>query len=465
MDIRKKITYTYVALSSFSTLLLCIVVFVLFRENNRYHFLKRLEDRAKIVASIHFQNDPEKIKYYSNLKKNGLEELIEEEEFVLKINSANSFDYNTKLNLPNEFYTNILNTGRDYFEKENKYYLGQVFTENNQKYIVIIGARDRKGPTTTIYIVKIMLFGGIGFIFLAFFLGRFLAKRVINPVARITKEVNRISASNLHNRLPEVKNSDEISDLTETFNDMLDRLETSFEIQANFINNASHELKTPITTIIAESEIMLFKEREIPEYIQSLENIYSQASRLGNLTESLLKLTQTGYDGKKQVLDIARIDEVLMDVKSDLDKIYPDNRVSIKLNFAPKDSNLLLIPCNKPLLELAINNIITNGVKYSDNNEVFVTLSANQDWIKVAINDIGIGIPPEDIPHLYEPFFRGKIATKYIGYGLGLPLASKIIRMHDGEIQVQSEQNKGTIVTIVFNKTNTKKTNIKNSNL
>ena len=465
MDIRKKITFTYVALSSFSTLLLCIVVFVLFRENNRYHFLKRLEDRAKIVASINFQKDPEKIKYYSNLKKNGLEELIEEEEFVLKVNSANSFDYNTKLDLPNEFYTNILKTGKDYYEVANKYYLGQIFTEHNQKYIVIVAARDRKGPTTTIYIIKIMLFGGIGFVFLAFFLGRFLAKRVINPVARITREVNRISASNLHNRLPEVKNSDEISDLTETFNDMLDRLETSFEIQANFINNASHELKTPITTIIAESEIMLLKEREVSEYIQSLENIYSQASRLGNLTESLLKLTQTGYDGQKQVLDIARIDELLMDVKSDLDKIYPDNRVSMKFNFAPKDSNLLLIPCNKPLLELAINNIITNGVKYSDNNEVFVTLSANQENIKIAINDIGIGIPPEDIPHLYEPFFRGKIATKYIGYGLGLPLASKIIRMHGGEIQVQSEQNKGTIVTIVFNMTNIKKLKIKNSNV
>lgn len=465
MDIRKKITVTYVALSTFSTLLLCIVVFVLFRENNRYYFLKRLEDRAKIVASIHFQKDPEKIKYYRNLKKNGLEELIEEEEFVLRINSANSFDYNTNLNLPNNFYTNVLKTGRDFFEIDNKYYLGQVFTENKQRYIVIVGARDRKGTTTTIYIVKIMLFGGIAFVFLAFFLGRFLAKRVINPVARITKEVNRISASNLHNRLPEVKNSDEISDLTETFNDMLDRLETSFEIQANFINNASHELKTPITTIIAESEIMLLKERQVPEYIQSLENIYSQASRLGNLTESLLKLTQTGYDGKKQVLDIARIDELLMDVKSDLNKIYPDNRVSIKLNFAPKDSNLLLIPCNKPLLELAINNIITNGVKYSDNNEVFVSLSATNEWIKIAINDIGIGIPPEDIPHLYEPFFRGKIAAKYIGYGLGLPLASKIIRMHDGEIQVQSEQNKGTIVTIIFKKDNTRKVNIKKSNV
>jgi signal transduction histidine kinase len=465
MNIRKKITFTYVALSTFSTLLLCVIVFVLFRANNQYYFLKRLEDRAKIVASIHFQKDPEKIRYYSELKKNGLEELIEEQEFVLKINSANSFEYNTNLNLPNEFYTKILKTGKDFFEIDNKYYLGQVFSENGQKYIVIVGARDRKGNTTTIYIVKIMLFGGIGFVLLAFFLGRFLAKRVINPVARITKEVNRISASNLHNRLPEIKNADEISDLTATFNDMLDRLETSFEIQANFINNASHELKTPITTIIAESEIMLLKERQVSEYIQSLENIYSQASKLGNLTESLLKLTQTGYDGKKQVLDIARIDEILLEVKSDIDKIYPDNRVSIKLNFAPEDSNLLLIPCNKPLLELAINNIITNGVKYSDNNEVFVTLSANQEVIKVSINDIGIGIPPEDIPHLYEPFFRGKIATKYIGYGLGLPLASKIIRMHDGELQVQSEQNKGTIVTILFKKANIKNSNIKKSNV
>ena len=97
MNIRKKVTFTYVALSTFSTLLLCVLVFIMFRKNNQYHFLKRLEDRAKIVASINFQNDPEKKRYYSNLKKNGLEELIQEEEYVLKVNSENSFEYNTKL--------------------------------------------------------------------------------------------------------------------------------------------------------------------------------------------------------------------------------------------------------------------------------------------------------------------------------------------------------------------------------
>ena len=327
--------------------------------------------------------------------------------------------------------------------------------------MVIVTAKDRRGYTSAIYMIQILVLGGAGFLVLAFFFGRLLARRVIDPMARITKEVKRISASNLHNRLADAEGNDEISDLAKTFNDMLDRLETSFEIQANFINNASHELKTPITTIIAETEIMLLKEREVEEYVGSLENINRQATKLGNLTESLLKLTQTGYDGTKQVLDIARIDELLLEAKASIDTLFPDNRVNIKLNAIPEDESLLTIPCNRPLLELALNNIISNGVKYSDNDEVFVTLSADKSKIKIAITDIGIGIPPEDIPYLYEPFFRGKIASKYNGYGLGLPLAMKIIRMHNGELHIQSETGKGTVVNITFHKTNIRNSNLK----
>ena len=460
MQIRKKITITYIALSGFSTLLLCIVIFSLFKQNNEYYFIKRLQDRAKIASSAYYQKNLEKKDYFQEFKKGGLEELIEEKDFVLKVNSENTFEYNTDLNLPAKFYTNIMKTGSSWIEEDYRYYYGQLFSEAGQKHIVIVTAKDRRGNTSTIYILQILLFGGIGFIVLAYFFGQFLARRVINPIAQITKEVHRISASNLHNRLADTDGKDEIADLTKTFNDMLDRLETSFEIQANFINNASHELKTPITTIIAETEIMLLKERETEEYIHTLENINKQASKLGNLTESLLKLTQTGYDGTKQVLDIARMDEILLEVKASIDTLFPDNRVNIKLNAIPEDESLLTIPCNRPLLELALNNIISNAVKYSDNDEVFVNLSADKSKIKIAITDIGIGIPPEDIPYLYEPFFRGKIASKYNGYGLGLPLAMKIIRMHNGQIQIQSETGKGTVVNITF-----EKVNIRNSNL
>lgn len=460
MQIRKKITITYIALSSFSTLLLCIVVFFLFKQNNEYYFIKRLQDRAKIASTAHYQKISEKKDYFQKLKKNGLEELIDEKDFVLKVNSKNTFEYNTDLHLPPDFYANIMQKGSSWIEEDFRYYYGQLFNEAGQKYIVVVTAKDRRGNTSTIYILQILIFGGMGFVVLAYFFGKFLARRVIDPIARITTEVRRISASNLHNRVADSDGRDEITDLTKTFNDMLDRLETSFEIQANFINNASHELKTPITTIIAETEIMLLKEREPEEYVHTLENINKQATKLGNLTESLLKLTQTGYDGTKQVLDIARMDEILLEVKASIDTLFPNNRVNIKLNAIPEDESLLTIPCNRPLLELALNNIISNGVKYSDNDEVFVTLTADQSKIKIAITDIGIGIPPEDIPYLYEPFFRGKIASKYNGYGLGLPLAMKIIRMHSGELQIQSETGKGTVVNITFVKTNIKNSNV-----
>lgn len=452
MQIKKKITITYIALSGISTLMLCVLVYFLFQYNNEYYFVKRLVDRAKIVASIHYQHDPEKAAYYRQLKAHGLEELIEETDYVLRVNGPNSFDYNTQLHLPHEFYEDVLTNGSGYVQEYGYYHYAQVFDEGNVKYMVIVGARDRRGHTTTIYITRILFFGGLGFILLAYLFGRFLARRVINPVARITKEVKRISASNLHSRLPmpDADEGDEIYDLAQTFNGMLDRLQTSFDIQANFINNASHELKTPIATIIAESEIALLKERSTAEYEEVINNIYRQATRLGNLTDSLLKMTQTGYDNNKQVKDIARMDEMLMEVKAELDKLYPGNRVTIKMNTIPEDEALLTLPCNRPLLELALSNIISNGVKYSNNDEVFVSLSADEKAVKIVISDIGIGIPAEDIPHLYEPFFRGKEASRYSGYGLGLPLASKIIKMHNGEINVQSQKGKGTVVTIVF---------------
>lgn len=457
MEIKKKITLTYIALSGISTLLLCVMVFFLFRFNNEYYFVQRLVDRAKIVSSIHYQHDPKKAEYYRNLKKNGLEELIEESDYVLKINGPSSFDYNTALHLPHEFYDEVMKNGSSYTQYQGYYHYAQIFDERGIKYMVIVGARDIRGTRTTVYVTRILLFGGIGFMLLAYLFGRFLARRVINPVATITKEVKRISASNLHSRLPmpDADENDAIYDLTQTFNSMLNRLQTSFELQGNFINNASHELKTPIATIIAESEIALLKERDTAEYEEVLQNIHKQASRLGNLTESMLKLTQTGYDGNKQVMETVRMDELLMEVMSGLDKTHPGNRVTLRMDGMPEDELQLTLSCNRPLLELALGNIIINGIKYSDNHNVFVTLSADEKGIKINVSDIGIGIPAEDLPHLYEPFFRGKEASKYTGYGLGLPMAMRIIKMHNGDMKVQSEPGKGTEVSILFSRQKT----------
>jgi signal transduction histidine kinase len=457
MKTRVRITIMYAMLTGFTIILLSTIVFILVKTNKQQYFISRLKDRASIVAQGQFESD----RFMRNLKRDYLDPLPNENDYILKANpAAGTFEYDMRLNLPAEFYQNIIGKSTAWIVSDYTFYYGQLFNNNSEAFIVIVSARDELGKERLLFLRNVLIFGSLGSILMAVVLGGLFAQRVIHPVAAITREVKRISASNLHKRLPMSRSVDEIEELKETFNDMLDRLETSFEIQSNFINNASHELKTPIATIMAQTEILLSKKREVHEYEEALQNISLYAQKLASLTESLLKLTQSGYDGEKQVMDIVRMDEILLEIMSDIDKRYPEHKVNLRLDDMPEDELTLTLSCNKPLLSLALMNIISNAVKYSDNQEVFVSLHADDAVIVVIITDIGIGIAPEDVPHLFEPFFRGKNSIKYEGYGLGLPIAQKIIRIHHGELNVQSEQNKGTMVTITF-----KKQTLKNSNI
>src|SRR5690606_20845023 len=205
-----KITITYIALSGISTLLLCAVVYFLFTQNNQYYFLKRLQDRAKIVASIHYQNDPVKARYYQELKANGLEELSEEKDYVLRVNSENTFEYNTKLQLPPEFYADVMKKGSGWtVQEEHRYFYAQIFNESGIRYMVIVSAKDKRGNTSAIYIFCLLSIGGLCFIIVAFYFGCFLASRVITPVYPITIQVKRISTFNCHNPLTRKDDSDE----------------------------------------------------------------------------------------------------------------------------------------------------------------------------------------------------------------------------------------------------------------
>ncbi len=456
MKTRTRITLSYAALTGITIVLLCTTVFFLVKTNKQQYFISRLKDRASIVAQGYLEGD----ELVRSLKEEYLDPLPFEQDFILKVNPvAGTFESDIRLRLPSQFYQNVLQNTSDWIVSDYLFHYGQLFGDVDNEFMVIVSAKDEQGRERLIFLRNVLIFGSLGSIFMAIILGGIFAHRVIKPVSVITKEVNRISASNLHKRLPMSAAVDEIEALKRTFNDMLDRLETSFEIQSNFINNASHELRTPIATIMAETEILLSKKRDVQEYEKALQNIYLYAQKLGSLTESLLKLTQTGYDGEKQVMDIVRVDELLMEIMSDLNKRFPNNKVSFRVTELPDDEFLITMPCNKALLNLALINIISNSVKYSDNQEVFVTLEVKGNTTKIVISDIGIGIAKEDVPHLFEPFFRGKNTGKYIGYGLGLPIAQKIIRMHAGELSIQSEPNKGTIVTIIF-----RKPTLKNSN-
>jgi signal transduction histidine kinase len=268
------------------------------------------------------------------------------------------------------------------------------------------------------------------------------------PVRRIINNVKNITANNLHFRLDELSGKDEITELSYTFNDMLNRLETAFETQNNFVSNASHELRTPLTIISSEAELALSKTDASPEQREVFGTIYSEAEKLSHILSSLLTLAQSGFDGKKQRWESIRIDELLMTASESIKKINTDSNIQIDLEDMPTDERLLYVSGNSNLLRLAITNIISNACKYSDNRMVKIRLLAESNKVIISIADQGIGIPESELQHIFEPFFRASNTHNYEGHGVGLPLTLNIIRLHRGSIGIRSDVGKGTEIKV-----------------
>lgn len=416
-------------------------------------FLKRLELRAKIAARIHFEKDETSTAAFSELRQQYLSALPQEKVYVLAYDSvARKLTHHAGLNLPENFYQSvILQNGKTAFtDIRHVEYAGILYRNgSNQQYLVISSAVNEYGDEVLKNLQKVLITTFIAAVITVFTVGIFFSRRIFAPVREITDRVKDISAHNLHLRLQEGSGKDEITALAQTFNNMLDRLETSFETQNNFVSNASHELRTPLTTIIGEAEIALSKERPEQTYRQSLQVILREAARLQHLTASLLKLAQSGFDGQKQEWGILRMDELLLNVKRTVDEIEPNNRVRISLH-PPEDERLLCVKGNDHLLNLALSNIVLNGCKYSDNKSVLLSLATSDSRIVIAVVDEGIGIPPAEVKYIFDPFFRASNTNHYEGYGIGLPLTHTIIRLHKGDIKIQSQVGKGTTVVVTL---------------
>ena len=241
-----------------------------------------------------------------------------------------------------------------------------------------------------------------------------------------------------------------MTELAHTFNTMLDRLQTAFETQNNFVSNASHELRTPLTTIVGEAEIALKKARTNEEYRQSLQVILNEAGKLDHLTSSLLTLAQSGFDGKKQRWNLVRMDELLWEVKQAVDELHPNNKVQLHYDELPPNEQQLSVEGNYHLLKLALTNIVINACKYSNDRPVQLKLAVEKEKIRISIVDEGIGIPAPELKYVFEPFYRASNTNRFEGHGVGLPLARNIIRLHNGELLIKSEEGKGTAVEITL---------------
>lgn len=440
-----------VLISSIIFILIVAFVSVIYLFISRYNytdFYKRLEIRSFSTARSELDSESNR-NLIRQFKGEYLESLDNEKHYIIELNGTSRKKLALEHNLPVQLITSISKGSSTMYQENNTFYCGIYFlSKKNVPYLVITSANNYYYEHHMGYLRSIIFVSILVSIVIIILLASWLSKRIINPVKRITEQVANIGSDKLYLRLKHSNKDDEVNDLANAFNMMLDRLETSFETQSNFISNASHELNTPLTTIIGEADVTLTRERTKEEYIEALNNILLEAEKLNKKTKALLFLAQTAFNGKELVFTTIRVDQVIMDVKETMNRIHPDNNVSIDFSLLPDNPLQLKISGNEQLLHLALSNIVLNAYKYSSNQLVTVSLATSASSIIILVKDLGIGIPADEIQFIYDPFFRASNTANFEGYGIGLPLTRNIVKIHNGELKLNSSINQGTVFEI-----------------
>jgi signal transduction histidine kinase len=264
----------------------------------------------------------------------------------------------------------------------------------------------------------------------------------------MVEKVEAISASHLDLRIDAGNGKDEIAELAQTFNRMLNRLESSFSAQKDFVSNISHELRTPLAVIIAELEVSAINARAPDEYKEINQLVLLEARKLSRLSNDLLDLAKASYDYSGITFKELRLDEVLLDATQGVMRSNPGYRVELLFEKEMEESEGITVKGNEYLLKVAFANLIENGCKFSEGHSATVVIGFEEKNAVLRFSDRGIGISPSDLSKIFTPFYRGENKKFADGNGIGLSLTARIIQLHNGTISVESIVDEGTTFTI-----------------
>ena len=297
-----------------------------------------------------------------------------------------------------------------------------------------VGASLRTVDSAKALLLVILVAGGTVAIGLAALVGAFLASRALTPIDRVTQlalQINRADDLSRRIDLPGPPN-DEIVQLAAAFNESLERLERIFNAQRRFLADVSHELRTPLTVVKGNVELL----RRIPDDPASLDAIESEADRMSRLVGDLLLLAQAEAGSLPIAREPLELDTLLLEVFGQMRVVA--NGVDMRI---AEEDQARVIGDRDRLKQLLIN-LVSNALKFTpDGGRVTLGLARVNGWARITVSDTGPGIPAEDLPHIFDRFYRvDKARTRAQGgAGLGLAIAQRIVQIHGGRIEAASE--------------------------
>ena len=348
-------------------------------------------------------------------------------------------------------YLNKLKPSIITFEEQNDFLISRIKIDfHGEKNIIIEIVTTKEILTSTLEnILYILSFILPIILILAVIAGNFLIYKSFSPIENILFELKQINANDLSARLKTTKNEDEINQLINEVNNLLGRLESSFERISQFSSDASHELKTPLTIIRGEIEVTLRKERTTDEYKNALNNSLNELTLIEQTINDLLFLAKNEKDLMVDKQENFYFDELIDESINEIKSFAILHQVEI--NFVLEDS--IEFKGFPNLLKIALKNALKNAIQFSHkNSQVIVKSYINDGIFNISIQDFGIGIPLNEQEKIFEKFYRtDKSRNKNSGgTGLGMSILKKIIDIHKGIIKIKSKENIGTTIILSF---------------
>lgn len=332
---------------------------------------------------------------------------------------------------------NTQETKELYFEQGNAQGVALYFNQFNHECYVIATGYDKYGIARLQSLKLTMIYVSIGSIVIMCIFTFLYVMIVTKPLIKLSVQMRRVSENNLKQRVNIGKGDarhNEIVRIAKNFNGMLDRLERAFTMQKNFVHHASHDLRTPLATMLSQTESALRRDLTPQDAKKVLESLKEDQQGMIELTNALLLLSQYENINYTAGWPDVRLDEVMYDSIASMQKMFPG--ITINLDFSANDVNesYLYLKGNEVLLRSAFVNLLKNGIKYSDDSKVDITMQPEATKVIIHFENKGPVMQPDEVDRMFFPFFRGENAQQKKGFGLGLSIVKRITELHNCQV-------------------------------
>jgi two-component system sensor histidine kinase ArlS len=444
MKLKNRFSLFAVLIFSVIIIIASAVIYVSFYKKVESQEFQSLESKTLLAAIYYLEKDEIPSSEHESIKSKLLK-TISRSNIIVYDSLGNRFDGEMRndVNIHRSFVDYVARNGTGRFESDKYFYSGLYYNDNQGDFVIVTRESKEDFNTQMTSLLNILTIVSISGVLLIFIFAQILGNIAYNPIFKIIRQIQERDSKNFHEPIVINKSYTEVETLVNTYNHFVERIAETFSVQKNFIDYVSHELRTPITALLVTMDVTNRKERTNEEYEDVIRKLKQYTIDLEETLEQMMILS-----GANQTIEVEkiRIDEVLWHI---IEEVTQQKRARINVNIEVEDESLFTITGNEKLLQVAINNIIGNAIKYSDNKPVKVALLEEHNKLKIRIHDAGIGISEKDLSKITQNFYRGENTHSYQGKGIGLSLANIIFKLHKIDMKISSNGD-GTTVLLSF---------------